>query len=95
MEPRATPCIALVENKDQDGLYLMSLETGQRFHSRRWEQLPITDSVIDRVNTITKNQPTMLNNQPISEWSPGLTIDDDELLFDDNDLLSDDSSLDD
>ena len=35
IEPRATPCIALAEGNDQDSLYFMPLETGQRLHSCR------------------------------------------------------------
>ena len=53
----------------------MSLDTGMKIHFIKWEQLPITEIVIDSVNNLTKKQILMPNNTPIFEWTPRLVVD--------------------
>ena len=91
MESRSTPSIALYEINGHDGYNFMSLESGLKVHARRWEHLPISDDVINRVNTITKNQPIMPHKQPIFVWAPGIVINTDDAYFsDENDDDNDD-----
>ena len=56
----------------------MSLNTGKMIHSYNWEALPIPDEVVTRVEELaeSENQPTLIDSQPIFEWSPGERIDD-------------------
>ena len=52
MSARSIPAISLSESNDSDGQFFMSLETSKRFHSKRWTQLPIDDTIVDRVTDI-------------------------------------------
>ena len=60
----------------------MSLHTGKRLHSYEWEELPIDDKVINRVEELVGNQKVMTDKYPQFEWAPGSPIVDneDELL---------------
>ena len=54
----------------------MSLYSGKRIHSYNWEEIPIHQDLIDRVEQLTRGggQPFMDNNQPLLEWLPGKYI---------------------
>jgi hypothetical protein len=54
----------------------MSLETGKRVPAYHWEELPIPQHVIDRVNELVERekQPVMNNGYPIFEWSLGVPM---------------------
>ena len=45
-----------------------------------WEELPIDEDVIERVERLAmeENQPMHNDKYPLFEWSPGLVINDDE-----------------
>lgn len=64
----------------------MSLATGQKISRRSWDVLPMPNSVVDRVNTLGKDQPELFiftdrKGRPIGDIEP-LGPDDD--LDDDN-----------
>ena len=41
----------------QGGYYFMRLKTGSKVHRISWDEVPMPDSVIKRVNTLGKDQP--------------------------------------
>ena len=79
LKARSVPGIALKDSNDTGGFYFMSLFTGKKIHSYKWEELPITDEVIARVEELAtiEKQPKMNNGLPIFEWEPGFPITDD------------------
>ena len=56
----------------------MSLHTGKRLHSYEWEELPIDDEVINRVEELAGNQKVMTDKYPQFAWEPGFPIVDNE-----------------
>jgi hypothetical protein len=54
----------------------MSLHTGKKLHSYEWEELPIDDDVIARVEELAREQdaPIMTDGYPMFEWMPGVPI---------------------
>ena len=76
MKRRAVPAIALDESNDHGGYYFMNLYTGKRLHSYNWEELPIDDETIDRVEELAKNEKAkkLTDNYPLFEWAPGVPI---------------------
>ena len=54
----------------------MSLHTGKKLHSYEWEELPIHDDVIVRVEELAREQdaPIMTDGYPMFEWMPGVSI---------------------
>ena len=44
----------------QGGYFFMSLASGKKITRRSWDELPITDAVIDRVNLLGQDQPEQL-----------------------------------
>ena len=56
----------------------MSLYTGKRLHSYIWEEIPIDQDTIDRVDKPSREekQAVLDNNQPLFEWLPGKQIED-------------------
>ena len=79
MKGRATPAIALRMSNNDGGYYFMSLHTGKRIHGYHWKELPVDEYVIERVESLAKNedQPIMHNGYPHFEWAPNLPISDD------------------
>ena len=55
----------------------MSLRTGKRLHGFIWNEVPITDEVISRVEQLGEEdgQP-MIMDEPIFEWAPGYIVED-------------------
>ena len=76
MAQRAVPAISLYESSLQ-GNYFLTLDTGRKINSKKWDQLPINDDVIEQVNFFAtkQKQPEMPMRMPIFEWAPGLIID--------------------
>ena len=56
----------------------MSLYTGKRLHSYIWEEIPIYQDTIDRVDQLAQEetQPVLDNIQPLFEWISGKEIED-------------------
>ena len=52
---RTVEGIAMYPTNDREGFAFMCLKTGKYRHSNNWTQLPITDGVIQRVETIAKD----------------------------------------
>ena len=75
-KPRAVPAIALRRSNNTGGHYFMSLHTGRRIHGYEWEELPIDEHVIERVEDLaeSENQPIMHRGMPNFEWAPGIPI---------------------
>ena len=80
MKSRSVPSIALSEANEKGGHFFMSLYTGQKIHGFGWEELPIHDDVISRVEELAEDekQPRLLNRVPLFEWAPGYKITDEE-----------------
>jgi AAA ATPase containing von Willebrand factor type A (vWA) domain len=57
----------------------MSLESGKRVSGRLVRVLPVTDEVIDRVNSIgiSQKQPRTRDGRLLFEWRPGIPLDED------------------
>ena len=96
MSARAIPVIALRESNEFGGFYFHSLETGNKFHSKKWDRLPISSQIIDKVHQLSNddNQPVMNNNLLVFEITPGVLLqfdakdEIDVVLEDENALLS-------
>ena len=54
----------------------MLLLTGKRIHGYQWQELPISEEVIDRVHYLAKEekQPALINGELLFEWNLGLPI---------------------
>ena len=75
----------------------MSLKSGKRISSNRWEQLPISEDVINRVHKLVEieKRPLMTQKEMVFEWEPGIPIDieplaEEERINNDNDEADDD-----
>ena len=55
----------------------MSLETGNRFHSKKWQQFQIDQATISGVNIMLELEkyPILLGKDSLIEWATGLVID--------------------
>ena len=75
-KPRAVPAIALRMSNTAGGHYFMSLHSGKRTHGFQWDELPIDEHVIERVEAMAEEQeqPLMNRGKPCFEWSPGVEI---------------------
>lgn len=76
MKSRGVDAISLSEVGLSGGQYFMSLETGAKIHGYEWENLPISDTVIERVHELAtiEKQPKIKKGEPMYEWSPGVPI---------------------
>ena len=72
----SVPEIALKASNEEGEYCFMSLYSGKRLHSYIWEELPIDQDTIYRVEQLTKEgkQPVLDNNQPLFECLPGKEI---------------------
>ena len=75
---RSVPEIALKASNEEGGYFFMSLYTGKRLHSYIWEEIPIHQDTIDRVDQLAREEkkPVLDNNQPLFELLPGKDIED-------------------
>jgi len=73
---RSVGAIALRAANERGEYYFMSLLTGKQLHAYNWTELPIDDCIINRVETMAKDekQLVMTNGYPIFEWAPGVPI---------------------
>ena len=78
MKKRSVPAIVFKASNVEGGYFFMSLYSGKWLHSYIWEELPIYQDVIDRVEQLAREekQPFLDNNQSLFEWLPGQKIDD-------------------
>ena len=58
----------------------MTLKTGRQLHSYQWQELPITNAVIDCVEEMDTSEeaPETIDGYLNFEWSPGKPITDDD-----------------
>ena len=56
MQARSVPAIALSESNESGGNFFMSILTGKRLHSNKWERLPFDDDVIDKVEQLATHE---------------------------------------
>ena len=98
MKRRSIPCISLNPTNDFGGHNFMSLETGKKLHGYRWQELPMDDWVINRVEELAKKegQPKLIDKTPIFEWHHGETIydNDEDSIFRGEGNNEDDSEVD-
>ena len=76
MRKRGAPAIALKASNDVGGCYFMSLYTGNKIHGYIWNDIPIDNDVISRVEELAdkENQPLLIDDHPLFEWAPGRPI---------------------
>ena len=76
MNSRGTPAIALSEDNGAGGHFFMLLHSGRKIHAFSWEELPVHDDVIQRVEELAtdEQQPELQNKSPLFEWNPGYEI---------------------
>ena len=100
MSHRSVPGVALEQCNDHGGYYFMNLFTGKKISSNNWNELPIDDDAIVRVEELAYRelQPVMKDGYPIFKWKTGEFIVNDEIenmsdenienieMNDDNDL---------
>lgn len=74
---RSVSCIALRPSNEQGGYFFLNLETGKRIHGYIWDELPISDRIIDMVHELAKNEGAAdLDDDgvPIFEWETGVPV---------------------
>ena len=78
MKTRAVPAIALRRFNGVGVHYFMSLYSEKRIHGFKWENLPIDEYAIDRVEDLASEEEhaIMHNGMPSFDWIPGVTISD-------------------
>ena len=56
----------------------MSLHTGKRIHGYKWQELPLDEHVVERVELMTEQeeQPIMHRGLPCFEWALGVEMQD-------------------
>ena len=96
-EERSIEAIALRPANDQNGYYFMSLRTGQRIHSNKWDELPITQHVIDKVHSLSEkeNRHAMRDKELTFEWAPGVPIESLAIQEDDIEINQDRNEIND
>jgi hypothetical protein len=81
LRTRTTGAIALTPTGNaQGGYYFLSLATGMKLSRQQWDELPMPDGIIETVENMAEEegQPLVALGAPFFEWSPGVTIADDE-----------------
>ena len=81
MKSRSVPLVTLKTSYNDGGQYFMSLYTGMRIHSYIWEELPIDDGVIQRVEQLAEieKNPVLIDTNPFFEWAPEISIEEVEI----------------
>ena len=76
MSERSEKAISLGTQKDSGPHYFMSLRLGKIIKCHRWEELPITQEVVDRVENLAKEegQIKLTNGMPLFEWEDGQEV---------------------
>ena len=71
IKSRAVPEISLRMSNSAGGFYFMSSYSEKRIHGYKWDELPIDEYVIERVETLAEGekQPLMHNGLPNFEWT--------------------------
>ena len=64
MKGRSTPAIDLRMSNNDGGYYFISLHTGKHIHDYRWKELPVDKYVIERVESLAKNEAQPIMRYP-------------------------------
>ena len=74
MNSRTVSAKALRMSNSAGGGYFMSLHSGRRIHSCSWEELPINEYVVERVESLAEaeEESVMHNGMPSFELAPGI-----------------------
>ena len=73
-EQRSVGAIALRPSNNDKGYWFMSLETGRRIHGYIWNELPIPEHVVRRVEELAEDEYAMDLDEdgcPVFEWEIG------------------------
>ena len=65
IKPRATPTIVSMKSNNAGGPYFMSLHVGIRIYACKWEELPIDEHVVDRVESMAEQEKQPMVNYGI------------------------------
>jgi hypothetical protein len=95
-KPRSDPCIALLPTLNQQGSYVFfDLGTRRTVVRTKWVELPFSEDILDRCNTLAKNQgkklrvlPFFSRGEPRDEDDNSIAEMSDHELFDHNDASS-------
>ena len=85
LDARCIPAIALNSSNEHGGHYFMSLYSGKKLHSYKWEETPIDEEIINRVEELAEeeNAPKMKRGYPVFTWKQRF-IDDPDLNVNDS-----------
>ena len=74
MRSRSVPGVSLKPSNNNGGQYFMSLYTGNKVQLYIWEELPIDDGVIQRVEQLAEleKKSVLVDSNPFFEWAPGV-----------------------
>ena len=78
MNLRAVPAIALRQSNSAGGHYFMSIHSGKRIYGYNWDELPIDNYVIERVESLAEEQEevTMHDGIPSFKWAHKREVED-------------------
>ena len=71
MEARATLAIALHESNESGGMFSMSLKSGKRVHINKWQEVSISQDIINCVHTIDKASYSASFDDLTIQWNEG------------------------
>ena len=76
MKTRVVPGIALRASNTVASF--MIPYSGRRIHGYKWDEFPVDDYVIERVESLAEEekQPLMYNGMPSFEWASGIDVTD-------------------
>ena len=60
MDARSVPAVALHPSNSHGGHYFMSLYSGKRIHSYHWQEAPIDDDIVDRVEALALEEEALV-----------------------------------
>ena len=97
MTERCEKAISLGTLSETGGQYFMFLQTGRRINCHRWEELPITKEVIDRVESLAQEegQLRLINKCPLFEWEDGKEVKTDDVLNEEDEVYIDEYDVED
>ena len=81
MQARSVPAIALSESNESGGNFFMSILTGKKLHSNKWERLPFDNDIIEKIEKLAtnENQPKLVDGNASFGQSLSVLLDDVDL----------------
>ena len=76
MKRRSIPAIALNESNEHGGHYFMNLYTAKKLHSYNWQELPIDNENISRIEELVQEEKVkrLTDTYPMFKWVRGVPI---------------------